>query len=88
VLESEEDVSVVVFDAQDAVADALIAVNAARAARPDVPIVLAGETRASERAPLGVRIYDKWNEGDELIAAVETALSAAEEASPTPFESA
>jgi uncharacterized membrane protein (UPF0127 family) len=74
-LESDDDVDIVVYDAQDAVAEALVAVNAARAARPEVPILVAGETRAAERAPLGVRIYDKWNESDELIAAIDAHLS-------------
>ena len=75
-LESEEDISVVVLDAQDAVAEALANANAARALRPEIPIVLAGETRAAERAPIGVRIYDKWDETDELMAAVGSHLAA------------
>ena len=70
-LESDDDIDVVVLDAQDALADALTTANAARAARPDVPILLVGETRAAERAPVGVRVYDKWNETDELMAAVK-----------------
>lgn len=70
-LESDDDIDVVVLDAQDALADALTRANAARAVRPDVPILVVGETRAAERAPLGVRVYDKWNETDELVAAVK-----------------
>lgn len=77
-LESEEDISVVVLDAQDAVAEALTEANAARVLRPEIPIVLAGETRAAERAPVGVRIYDKWNESDELMAAIGSHLEAGE----------
>ncbi len=75
-MESEEDLVAVVFDAQDAVADALADANSARALRPELPLVLAGETRAAERAPVGTRIYDKWNETDELIAAVASHLTA------------
>ena len=74
-LESDNDVDVVVLDAQDALADALTTANAARAVRPDVPILVVGETRAAERAPLGVRVYDKWNETDELMAAVKLQVS-------------
>src|SRR5882724_2407333 len=70
-LGSEDDVEIVLLDAQDEVADALKAANAARAIRPDVPILVVGETRAAERAPTGVRIYDKWNDTEELVAAVK-----------------
>ena len=73
-LESDDDVDVIVLDAHDALADALTNANAARALRPEVPILVVGETRAAERAPLGVRVYDKWNETDELVAAVKQAL--------------
>lgn len=75
-LESEEDISVVVLDAQDAVAETLATANAARALRPEIPIVIVGETRAAERAPIGTQIYDKWNETDELMAAVLGHLAA------------
>jgi CheY-like chemotaxis protein len=74
-LESDDDISVVILDAQDAVADALTAANTARATRPEVPILVVGETAAAERAPLGMRVYDKWNETDELVAAVKQLLS-------------
>ena len=73
-LERDPDVDVVVLDAQDAVAPTLANANAARALRPEVPVFVAGETRAAERAPAGVRIYDKWNETDDLLAAVEDVL--------------
>ena len=75
ILESDDDVAAVVLDAQNAVAEALAAANAARVIRPEVPIVLAGETRAAERAPAGVRIYDKWNETAELMTAVAAYLA-------------
>ncbi len=74
-LDREEDVDAVVLDAQDAVAATLTAANATRAARPELPVILVGESRAADRSPPGVRIYDKWNETDELIGAVEQALS-------------
>ena len=84
-LESDDDVQVVVLDAQDALADALTAANAARALRPEVPILLAGETRTATRAPNGVRVYDKWTETDELIGAVKHHLLTDDDNdSPTP----
>jgi hypothetical protein len=39
-----------------------------------VPIVIVGESRAADRSPAGVRIYDKWNETEDLLGAVEQAL--------------
>jgi uncharacterized membrane protein (UPF0127 family)/CheY-like chemotaxis protein len=73
-LEREDDVDAVVLDARDAVTTALTTANAARALRPDVPVIVVGETRAAERAPAGVRIYDKWNQADDLLAAVDAVL--------------
>ena len=73
-LDSDEEVSVVLLDAQDSLADALTAANAARATRPDVQIIVVGEAAAAERAPIGVRVYDKWNETDELVSAVKHAV--------------
>jgi len=73
-VEQETDVDAVILDAQDGVAQALVTANAARALRPDVPILIVGETEASERAPLGARVYDKWDETDELLAALEQIL--------------
>lgn len=73
-LDSETGLDALLLDAQDAVAATLATANEARTLRPDVPIVIVGETRAAERSPAGVRIYDKWNETDELIAAVESLI--------------
>ena len=73
-LELEPRVDAVILDAQDAVAEALVTANSARALRPEVPILIVGETRAAERAPAGVRIYDKWNGTDELLSAIEQIL--------------
>lgn len=73
-VQGENTVDAVVLDAQDAVSESLKAANAARALRPEVPIFLVGEGRAAERAPAGVEIYDKWNETDELLAAIERSL--------------
>jgi uncharacterized membrane protein (UPF0127 family) len=83
-LESEENISVVVLDGHDAVAEALAEANAARALRPEIPILIVGETRASERAPIGTKIYDKWNETDELMAAVGSHVAAENDGSDLP----
>jgi uncharacterized membrane protein (UPF0127 family)/CheY-like chemotaxis protein len=74
-LEREAEVDAVVLDAQDAVSATLATANAARTLRPEVAILNAGESTAAERAPLGIRLYDKWNETDELLAAVEDLLT-------------
>jgi hypothetical protein len=64
----------VVLDAHDSIAATLTTANAARTLRPEVTILIAGETDASARAPAGVRLFDKWNDTDDLIAAVEASL--------------
>ena len=69
-----DDLDAVIFDAQDAVAQALATANAARALRPDVPILIVGETRRPSAHPPASRIYDKWNDTDELLAALEKIL--------------
>jgi uncharacterized membrane protein (UPF0127 family) len=73
-LASDGNIDVVVLDAHDSVAPTLAAANAARTFKPEVPILIAGEARAAGRSPTGVRIYDKWNETDDLISAVEQLL--------------
>ncbi len=73
-VEQEGDVDAVILDAPDGGAQALSTANATRALRPDVPVLIVGETEASERAPVGARVYDKWNDTDELLAALEAIL--------------
>ena len=74
VVETSE-ASVIVLDAHDEVAPALRTANAARSLRPELPIVLVGEGAATH-VPDGTTMYDKWNESDELMAAIEEALAA------------
>ena len=69
----DDDIDAVILDAGDALGDALRLSNASRADRPDVPIVLVG-TGAAERTPEGVVVYDKWEQMDEAIAALEARL--------------
>jgi uncharacterized membrane protein (UPF0127 family) len=64
---------VVLLDAGSGLGDGLRLANAARAHRPDVPIVLVGDGIAG-RAPVGLRIYDKWDETEAAVDAVEHAI--------------
>ena len=64
----------VLLDAGDALGDALRRSNAVRARRPDLPVVLVGET-GSARAPAGVAVYDKWGQTEEAIDALEAGVS-------------
>jgi uncharacterized protein len=67
------DADIVVLDAHTELGDALRAAHAARAGRPELPILLVAEGDLGARQP-GLRVYDKWNETEELIEAVEQAL--------------
>ncbi len=79
----EPGVDIAVLDGADAVADAFRTANAARARRPEVPVVIAADT--SGKSPAGVRVFDRWNETEELLEDVERLLSErlAGSASPT-----
>src|SRR5262249_4470259 len=69
----EPDVDLAVLDGADTVADAFRTANAARARRPEVPIVIAADTGG--KSPSGVRVFDRWNETEELLEDVERLLS-------------
>jgi uncharacterized protein len=71
VLESGLDLAI--LDCASEIADALRTANAARARRPDVPVVLAADTGG--QSPSGIRIFDRWNETEELLHDVERLLS-------------
>jgi hypothetical protein len=62
-----------VLDGADRIADALRTANAARSARPDVPIVIAADTGG--RTPAGMRVFDRWNETEELLLDIERLLA-------------
>ena len=72
----EHAVDAVLLDAGDGLGDALRQSNAVRARRPDLPVVLVGETAAA-RAPTGVALYDKWDQMDEAIDALEAGIGKA-----------
>ena len=69
-----ESADVVVIDAGDTVGEGLRLANVTRARRPEATVVLVGE-RADERSPVGMRIYEKWDETEGVVQAVETALA-------------
>ncbi len=71
---ADADVDAVLLDAGTSLADGLRALTAARAQRPEIPIVLVAEA-PRERAPSSVRVYDKWQETDAAIDAVEHAIT-------------
>jgi len=66
-------VDLAILDGGDAVADALRTANAARAKRPEVPVVIAADTGG--KSPAGVRVFDRWNETEELLLDVERLLA-------------
>ncbi len=70
---ADANVNAVLLDAGASMGDGLRALHAARAQRPDVPIILVAEA-PGESAPSSVRVYDKWNETDAAIEAVEQAI--------------
>jgi CheY-like chemotaxis protein len=66
-------VDLAVLDGADTVAEALRTANATRARRPEIPIVIAADTGG--KSPSGVRVFDRWNETEELLLDVERRLS-------------
>ena len=71
---AEADVDAVLLDAEASLGDGLRALNTARAQRPDVPVVLVAEA-PGDRGPSSVRVYDKWQETDAAIDALEQAIA-------------
>ena len=69
----EPSVDLAVLDGADAVADALRTANAARARRPEVPVIVAADTGG--KSPTGIRVFDRWNETEELLLDIERHLS-------------
>ena len=63
---------VVVIDA-GAVTEGLRLANVTRARRPEATVLLVGE-ELEQRAPLGMRIYEKWDDTDGVVSAIEEAL--------------
>ena len=68
-----EAADVVVIDATDAVTEGLRLANVTRVRRPEATVVLVGEGAAG-RTPGGMRIYEKWDETEGVVAAIEHAI--------------
>jgi uncharacterized protein len=69
----EPDIDLVVLDGGSAVAEALRTANAARVRRPDLPVAIAAD--AGGRSPTGLRVFDRWNETEELLLDIERLLA-------------
>jgi uncharacterized membrane protein (UPF0127 family) len=67
-----ESADVVVIDA-GAVTEGLRLANVTRARRPEATVVLVGED-AAQRAPAGLRVYEKWDDTEGVVAAIEDAI--------------
>jgi uncharacterized membrane protein (UPF0127 family) len=80
----EPSVDLAVLDGADAVADALRTANATRARRPDVPVIVAADTGG--KSPTGIRVFDRWNETEELLLDVERRLSERVPGNVTPLQ--
>jgi uncharacterized protein len=70
----DADVDAVLLDGATSMADGLRALTAARAQRPELPMVLVAETPGT-RPPESVRVYDKWEETEAAIDAIEHAIA-------------
>ena len=71
---ADSNVDAVLLDAGVSLGDGLRTLNNARAQRPDVPFILVAEA-PGERAPASVRVYDKWQETDAAMSALEQAIT-------------
>jgi uncharacterized protein len=69
----DPELDVVVLDGGTDVAAALRNANRSRALRPEVQIVVTAETGG--KSPTGIRVFDRWNETEELLLDVERVLA-------------
>jgi uncharacterized protein len=77
----EPDIDLVVLDGGSAVADALRMANTVRVKRPDLPVAIAAD--AGGRSPAGLRVFDRWNETEELLLDIERLLDERLAVAPT-----
>jgi uncharacterized membrane protein (UPF0127 family) len=68
-----ESADVVVIDTGDMLTEGLRLANVTRARRPEATVVLVGED-AVERGPAGMRVYEKWDDTEGVVAAIEDAI--------------
>lgn len=71
-------IDAILLDAGNGLGAALRYSNAVRASRPDLPVVIVGDG-AAERAPAGVAVYDKWEQIDEAIDALDSGIKGSRE---------
>jgi uncharacterized membrane protein (UPF0127 family)/CheY-like chemotaxis protein len=69
----DPNVDIAILDGAETVADAFRTANATRARRPEIPVIIAADTAG--KSPSGVRVFDRWNETEELLEDVERLLS-------------
>jgi uncharacterized protein DUF192 probably involved in sugar metabolism len=69
----DTDADVVVLDGGGDVASALRTVNRLQAERPELAVIVAADTGG--RSPSGTRVFDRWNETEELLHDVERVLA-------------
>jgi uncharacterized membrane protein (UPF0127 family)/CheY-like chemotaxis protein len=69
----DANVDIAILDGAETVADAFRTANATRARRPEIPVIIAADTAG--KSPSGVRVFDRWNETEELLEDVERLLS-------------
>jgi CheY-like chemotaxis protein len=69
----EPEIDLVVLDGGATVADALRTANAVRVRRPELPVVIAAD--AGGRSPAGLRVFDRWNETEEMLLDIERLLA-------------
>ena len=70
---TDAEADVVVLDGGGDVASALRTANRLNAQRPELPVVVAADTGG--RSPTGTRVFDRWNETEELLHDVERVLA-------------
>jgi len=70
----DADVDGVLLDGSTSTTDGLRALTAARAQRPELPMILVAEA-PGPRLPESVRVYDKWEETEAAIEALEHAIA-------------
>lgn len=69
----DESTDIVVLDVSEGLAEGLRTANAIRSLRPEVGVVLAGET-AESRDIAGAEVYDRWEATEQIVDAVIRAL--------------
>jgi uncharacterized membrane protein (UPF0127 family) len=70
---ADDEPAVVLLDAGDELGSALRLAHSVHARRPATSVVLVGEAAAA-KSPQSAKVYDKWQETDDMLAAVSSAI--------------